>query len=63
MGKPSAPEDSLIDKESVAALIGMSVSWVEKHSDDLPPRRSVSGNPRWLKSEDGLAKKQTCVWY
>jgi predicted DNA-binding transcriptional regulator AlpA len=47
----SIPSDSLIDKEEVTSLIGMSISWVEKHPDSLPPRRSVEGNPRWLKSE------------
>src|SRR4051812_40895634 len=45
------PCDSFIDKEEVATLIGMSLSWVEKHPNELPRRRSVEGNPRWLKSE------------
>lgn len=46
-----ASDEVLIDKDTVAHLIGMSVSWVEKHPGDLPLRRSVAGNPRWLKSE------------
>lgn len=45
------PINVLIGVEGVAALIGLSVSWVEKHPDELPPRRSVAGNPRWVKSE------------
>jgi predicted DNA-binding transcriptional regulator AlpA len=49
--KISLPDDPLIGVDAVAHLIGMSVSWVEKHPDALPVRRSVEGNPRWLKSE------------
>jgi predicted DNA-binding transcriptional regulator AlpA len=45
------PDDALIGVDEVASLIGMSASWVEKHTDALPVRRSVEGNPRWLKSE------------
>ena len=44
-------DDLLIGAAEVSALIGLSVSWVEKHPDALPARRSVEGNPRWLKSE------------
>src|SRR5437870_633831 len=47
--KISVPDDALIGVEEVAGLIGLSVSWVEKHPDALPARRSVEGNPRWLK--------------
>lgn len=50
-GKTPPPDDALIGVDDVAHLIGMSVSWVEKHPDALPARRSVEGNPRWLKSE------------
>ena len=50
-GKTPPPDDVLIGVEEVAHLIGTSNSWVEKHTDNLPPRRSVEGNPRWLKSE------------
>lgn len=35
----------------VAERIGMSASWVEKHTADLPTRVSVGGNPRWRKSD------------
>ena len=44
-------DDALIGVDEVAHLIGLSASWVEKHPDALPARRSVVGNPRWLKSE------------
>jgi predicted DNA-binding transcriptional regulator AlpA len=43
--------DCLIGVAEVAALIGMSLSWVEKHTKVLPPRVSVEGNPKWRKSE------------
>ena len=49
--KIPVPDDALIGVEEVAGLIGLSPSWVEKHPDALPIRRSVGGNPRWLKSE------------
>jgi predicted DNA-binding transcriptional regulator AlpA len=52
--RPSATapaEDCLIGPQEVADMIGMSRSWVEKHTDVLPPRRSVEGSPRWLRSD------------
>ena len=49
--KLAVPDDALIGVDEVARLIGLSASWVEKHPDALPARRSVEGNPRWLKSE------------
>lgn len=51
MPKDKLQDDSFVDKTEVAGLISLSVSWIEKHPDDLPPRFSVEGNPRWLKSE------------
>jgi predicted DNA-binding transcriptional regulator AlpA len=41
----------LLDYAGVAHLLGVSRSWVEKHVADLPPRRSLAGTPRWLRSE------------
>jgi hypothetical protein len=40
----------VLDYAGVAAFLGVSRSWVEKHIADLPPRRSFAGTPRWLKS-------------
>lgn len=53
--EPSTPlredRERLLTVPEVARLIGMSTSWVEKHTADLPPRVSVAGNPRWRKSD------------
>jgi predicted DNA-binding transcriptional regulator AlpA len=43
--------DRLLTVPEVAARIGMSVSWVEKHTSNLPARVSVAGTPRWRKSD------------
>jgi predicted DNA-binding transcriptional regulator AlpA len=43
--------ERLLTVQEVAVRIGMSVSWVEKHTADLPARVSVAGNPRWRKSD------------
>jgi len=43
--------DRLIGCEEAAEMIGMSVSWVEKHVRELPERVSVLGKPRWRKSD------------
>jgi predicted DNA-binding transcriptional regulator AlpA len=45
--RPVADGERLLTPADVAARIGMSVSWVEKHTRDLPPRVSVAGTPRW----------------
>ena len=51
-GSASRPTgDMLIGVHEVAAMIGMSVSWVEKHAKVLPQRVSIEGNPRWRRSE------------
>jgi predicted DNA-binding transcriptional regulator AlpA len=54
-GTPAPPDphrdDILLDYAGVAHLLGVSRSWVEKHVADLPPRRSLAGMPRWLRSE------------
>ena len=55
-------DDPLITKETVAVLTGMSVSWVEKHADKLPPRRSVAGAARWVKSEIVAWAKARPLW-
>ena len=44
-------DDVLLDYAGVARFLGVSRSWVEKHVADLPPRRSLAGTPRWLRSE------------
>ncbi len=44
-------DDVLLDYAGVARLLGVSRSWVEKHVADLPPRRSLAGTPRWIRSE------------
>jgi predicted DNA-binding transcriptional regulator AlpA len=43
--------ERLLSAAAVAQLSGFSKRWVEKHLEDLPPRRSVAGQPRWLRSE------------
>lgn len=45
------PQRQLLDARAVASLLGVSVSWVEKHARDLPPRRSLCGSPRWLRND------------
>lgn len=45
------PPDRLIRSEELAELLSCSVSWIEKHTADLPPRRSLAGSPRWLLSD------------
>jgi predicted DNA-binding transcriptional regulator AlpA len=44
-------DGQLLDARAVAAVLDVSVSWVEKHVRDLPPRRSLCGSPRWLRSD------------
>ncbi len=43
--------ERLLTVPEVAERIGMSESWVEKHTADLPTRVSVAGTPRWRKSD------------
>lgn len=43
--------ERLLTVPEVARRIGMSTSWVEKHTADLPARVSVAGNPRWRKHD------------
>jgi predicted DNA-binding transcriptional regulator AlpA len=52
-GAPMRADDGerLLTVPEVAERIGMSTSWVEKHTGDLPARVSVAGNPRWRKSD------------
>jgi len=49
VSRPSA--ERLINAGEMAKLLGKSKSWVEKHPKDLPPRRSLVGNPCWLLSD------------
>ena len=55
---PSAGDRALTAAE-VAELVGLSQSWVEHHQQDLPPRRSIAGTPRWLLSEIEAWLKRT----
>jgi hypothetical protein len=41
----------LLGTEAVARMIGRGKSWVEHHLADLPPRRSLLGQPVWLKRD------------
>ena len=50
-GRLEEDDDRLIGPEDVALMVGMSVSWVEKHVRVLPERVSVLGNPRWRKHD------------
>lgn len=50
-GRPHASGDRLLGPADVAARIGKSRSWVEKNTDELPPRRRVGGEGRWSESE------------
>jgi predicted DNA-binding transcriptional regulator AlpA len=43
--------DRLLGPAEVAARIGKSRSWVEKHPDELPPRRRVGGEALWSERE------------
>lgn len=43
--------DRLLDAEAVAVKIGKSRSWLEKHTDELPPRRRVGGEALWSERE------------
>lgn len=39
--------ERVLTTAEVARKLGRSVSWVEKHLDALPPRRSLAGSPAW----------------
>jgi len=49
--KPNGDSELIIGTAGFAAMIGRSKSWVEHHLDDLPPRRSLLGEPVWLKRD------------
>ena len=46
-----ADGDRLLGPADVAARIGKSRSWVEKHTDELPARRRVGGEGLWSEQE------------
>lgn len=54
--------DDFIGVPEVARMIGLSESWVTKHTDELPQRRSVAGNPRWVRSEIRAWQKSLVVY-
>jgi hypothetical protein len=43
--------DRLICAEQVGGMLGRSKSWVDHHLADLPPRKSLLGEPMWLSSD------------
>lgn len=43
--------DRLLGVADVAVKVGKSRSWVEKHVDELPPRRRVGGEGLWSERE------------
>jgi predicted DNA-binding transcriptional regulator AlpA len=57
MGQAAVPstgerdQAELLGTREVARILDVSVSWIEKHVDDLPPRRSLCGAPRWLRAD------------
>lgn len=53
-----AADDRIINAEELAKILGKSKRWVEGNLEDLPPRRSLVGNPCWLLSdvEDWMRK-------
>lgn len=44
-------QQRVLDYHDVAARLGRSVSWVERHLDALPPRREFAGAAGWLESD------------
>jgi predicted DNA-binding transcriptional regulator AlpA len=44
-------EEQLVGTPEVAEMLGRGKSWVEHHLDDLPPRRSLLGQPVWLRRD------------
>jgi predicted DNA-binding transcriptional regulator AlpA len=43
--------ERLLGTEEIGRMVGRSKSWVEHHTADLPPRRSLLGQPVWLKRD------------
>lgn len=48
---PPREEEQYLDHAGVAALLGVSKSWVEHNLEELPPRRRFGNRQRWLRSE------------
>lgn len=44
-------QQRVLSYADVAERIGVSVSWVERHLDALPPRRNYGGMPGWLEAD------------
>jgi hypothetical protein len=49
--KTNRASQQLVGAAEVADMLGRGKSWVEHHLDDLPPRRSLCGQPVWLKCD------------
>jgi predicted DNA-binding transcriptional regulator AlpA len=43
--------DRFLDAAEVGAMVGKSVSWIEKHTEELPKRRRVGGEAKWSRDE------------
>jgi hypothetical protein len=43
--------EQLVGAEEVARMLGRGKSWVEHHLDELPPRRSLLGQPVWIRRD------------
>jgi predicted DNA-binding transcriptional regulator AlpA len=48
---PFREGSGLLRVDDVAQRIGMSRSWVQKHTRDLPPRVRVGGEARWREGD------------
>ncbi len=48
---PAEDGTVMLGVDDLARLLGRRRSWVEHHVDDLPPRRSLCGQPVWLRSD------------
>jgi len=48
---PHSDADRFLDAAEVSAMIGKSVSWIEKNTAELPKRRRVGGEGKWSRRE------------
>jgi predicted DNA-binding transcriptional regulator AlpA len=54
--------DRFLNASEVGAMIGKSVSWVEKHVDELPKRRRVGGEGVWSEREVQAWMRRRETW-
>lgn len=50
-GGTTREDQQLLNAAQVAQILGRSQSWVEHNLDALPPRRSLCGQPLWLRRD------------